>query len=159
MRVNIGPYPKDSKTKRKVRVKIHGYDTWSADHTLAQIIYPMLKQMRKQKHGAPFVDDEDAPEKLSSKNAGPKKNDWDTDEFWFKRWNYVLKEMTWTFKQLADDNQGEDKFYDHSRVDHKKGIQEQIDALEVDRVGLEQHNARINNGLRLFGKYFRSLWT
>ena len=45
-------------------VKIDRWDTWSMDHTLAFIILPMLKQLKADKHGAPFVDDEDVPEHL-----------------------------------------------------------------------------------------------
>ena len=36
-------------------VKIDRYDTWSMDHTLADIILPMLKQLNTEKHGAPNV--------------------------------------------------------------------------------------------------------
>ena len=35
---------------------------------------------------------------------------------------------------------------------------EQIGKTKIDTVGLNAHNARIDNGLRLFGKYFRTLW-
>ena len=42
-------------------VRIDRYDTWSMDHTLADIILPMLKQLDATKHGAPHVDDEDVP--------------------------------------------------------------------------------------------------
>ena len=45
-------------------VKIDRYDTWSMDHTLADIILPMLKQLRDTKHGSPMVDVEDVPEEL-----------------------------------------------------------------------------------------------
>ena len=43
-------------------VKIDRWDTWSMDHTLAHIILPMLKQLDKEKHGAPYTNDEDVPE-------------------------------------------------------------------------------------------------
>ena len=34
------------------------------DHTLANIILPMLKQLQATKHGSPMVDIEDVPEEL-----------------------------------------------------------------------------------------------
>ena len=34
-------------------VKIDRWDTWSMDHTLADIILPMLRQLKKSAHGAP----------------------------------------------------------------------------------------------------------
>ena len=39
-------------------VKIDRYDTWSMDHTLADIVLPMLKQLQATKHGSPLVEDE-----------------------------------------------------------------------------------------------------
>ena len=33
----------ESRKKRKIKIKIDEYDTWSMDHTLALIIVPMLK--------------------------------------------------------------------------------------------------------------------
>jgi hypothetical protein len=32
------------------------------------------------------------------------------------------------------------------------------DTFKVDHNGMNKHNERINNGLRLFGKYYRNLW-
>ena len=51
----------NSKTKRKIEVRIDKYDTWNMDNTLAHIILPMLKQLKETKHGSPLVDDEDLP--------------------------------------------------------------------------------------------------
>ena len=41
----------DHKKKREVYIKLHRYDTWNMDHTLALIIYPMLKQLKEQSKG------------------------------------------------------------------------------------------------------------
>src|SRR5210317_2030409 len=49
---------------QKVKVRIDPWDTWSMDHTLAPIILPMLVQLKAEKHGAPFVDNEDVPKEL-----------------------------------------------------------------------------------------------
>ena len=70
--------------KRKIKIRIDPYDTWSMDHTLALIIVPMLKQLKARQHGAPNVDDEDVLENLRSINAKPKE-DWEVDEFHFDR--------------------------------------------------------------------------
>jgi hypothetical protein len=50
------------------------------DHTLSHIVLPMLKQLKKDKHGSPLVDDEDVPEELRSTSAPAKENDWDIDD-------------------------------------------------------------------------------
>jgi len=65
MKVNIGRYPKGDK-QRKISVQIDPWDTWSADHTLALIIAPVLQKMKDDKQGAPHVDDADVPEHLRS---------------------------------------------------------------------------------------------
>ena len=56
---------------RQVYVKIDKFDTWSMDHTLANIVLPMLKQLKQTKRGSPKVDDFDCPQQLWSTNAKP----------------------------------------------------------------------------------------
>jgi len=129
--------------KRKIKVRIDHYDTWGLDRNLAFIIHPALIQLKKNKHGSPFVDDEDVPERIQSKYAAPKKNEYDTDEYFHDRWGYVIDEMIWSFEQLITED-SEDKYF----VDGK-----------FDKEGYTVYESRIANGLRLFGKYYRSLWT
>lgn len=138
-------------------VKIDYWDTWSMDCTLSPIIAPMLKQLNKEKHGAPLVDDEDVPSELKSTAAPPKENDWDTDDNHFKRWDWVMGEMIWAFEQLSDwDN--DSKFYDFGVKVEGESFSESINRIKLDKDGLYAHNDRIQNGLRLFGKYYRNLW-
>ena len=134
----------DNKKERKVGIHIDGYDVWNADNTLALIIHPLLVKFRANMEGASQVDDEDVPEAIRSTSAPPKQNEWDSDVFWFDRWNYALDEMVWAFDAVLKDETYE-LFY-------KENSQWDFDALRA-------YEARINNGTRLFGKYFRSLWT
>lgn len=145
-------------------VKIDRWDTWSMDHTLADIILPMLKQLHETKHGAPFVDDEDVPEGLNlrSTEAEPKENEWDTDSNHFKRWDWVLDEMIWAFEQKVDDD-ADSQFFDHSEC--PKGLDAMLEDLnsgasktKYDRVGHQKWQDRKANGFRLFGKYYEALW-
>lgn len=148
----------ESKRKRKIKIKIDSYDTWSMDHTLAYIIAPMLKQLHATKHGAPFVDDEDVPEELRSTSAPPKENEWDTDENHFKRWDWIMEEMIWAF-EVHNDDSAEDKFYDHSEVNrNERNLSDWIEKIKVDREGLETFHKRKQNAFRLFGKYYQNLW-
>ena len=156
-------------------VKIDNYDTWSMDSTLTPIILPMLKQLKETKHGAPFTEDEDVPERLRSTTKlaqKAKKNDWDSDGNHFKRWDWILDEMIWAFEQLADD-EWEAQFHTGTSdivwvpskeldakgkpvtYEMKKGPK---DTRKWDKKGYNKHSARIDNGTRLFGKYFRALW-
>ena len=150
-----------SKRQRTVKIHIDNYDVWGMDHTLSLIVVPMLKKLKEVKHGAPLVDDEDVPPKLRSTTKAAqrvKKNPWDTDGNHFKRWDWVMDEMIWAHEQLIDDD-NDSKFYDHSAAhDPFDDINIQISKIKVDRKGLEAHHKRINNGLRLFGKYYRALW-
>lgn len=142
-------------------VKIDRWDTWSMDHTLAHIILPMLKQLDKEKHGAPFTDDDDVPEYLRSHMAQPKENEWDTDSLHFMRWDWILAEMIWAFEQeLKDDDEAQ--FFDHSECGDEKFPWDKdgqyVSKVKVDREGLEAHQKRKANGFRLFGKYYQNLW-
>jgi len=158
-------------------VKIDRWDTWSMDHTLAPIILPMLKQLQKTKHGSPSVDDEDVPEGLGlrSTEAPAKENEWDTDENWFKRWDWVLDEMIFAFTCKVDDS-WENEFrsgvhdYVHVPVDvHGNEVAKGThkywqmkdgpkNTYKCDYEGMRVVEARIQNGFRLFGKYFQALW-
>ena len=138
-------------------VKINKWDTWSMDHSLAYIILPMLKQLEATKHGSPNVSDEDVPEHLRSTSAKPKEHSWDTDDNWFLRWDWVLKEMIWAFEQKVVDN-SDDQFFDHSEVKVTDKLNEQIAKVKIDREGLDAWQARKANGFRLFGKYYEGLW-
>lgn len=138
-------------------VKIDNWDTWSMDHTLAYMIVPMLKQLKETKHGAPNVDDDDVPVELRSTSAPPKEEEYDVDGNHFKRWDWILDEMIWAFEQKLD-YESDSKFFDHSEVDNKAGINEQIGKIKIDREGFDAHQARKTNGYRLFGKYYENLW-
>lgn len=139
-------------------VKIDPWDTWSMDHTLADIILPMLKQLHATKQGAPFVEDADVPKHLRSIAAEPKENEWDTDSNHFKRWDWVLDEMIWAFEQkITDDAEGQ--FFDHSNVteEDRKNI-ESYKKVKYDKKGHTAWQKRKANGFRLFGKYYEALW-
>ena len=161
MKISIGKYPKNGEQKKSIR--IDPWDTWSMDHTLADIIHPMLKQLRKTQHGAPCTDDEDVPEHLRSTAAKPKENDWDVDEFHFKRWDWIMKEMIWTFGEHAKDT--EPNFW-IKRPKYKRVPKEGHDWSELVTVDPGIYNeekakaywARKKNGFRLFGKYYQNLW-
>jgi hypothetical protein len=152
-------------------VKIDKWDTWSMDHTLGFIVLPMLKQLKEKTHGAPYVDDADVPDELKSTNAEPKENEWDTDSNHFKRWYWALDEMIFAFQSKQDeswqdafrsgeidiksvpcewDENGKPKLYKMERGPN--------DTYKCDYEGMKVVEERIQNGFRLFGKYYGSLW-
>lgn len=166
MKINIGPYP-DSKyfpeegTAQEVSIQIDPWDTWSMDNTLALIILPMLKQLKATKHGAAFVDNEDVPEELAMP-AGWREAKYgvngETDEHFYARWDWVLDEMIWSFETINDLDAAEKQFYGPLL---RSEIEDGSMTLEYewqDEEGLRAHHERLDNGFRLFGKYYRSLW-
>ena len=152
-------------------VKIDRYDTWSMDHTLADIVLPMLKQLKDSKDGAPYVDDLDVPEELRSTSAPAKENEWDTDDNHFKRWDWVLAEMIFAFECKVDDSWQE--VFSSGEFDQKT-VACEWDAngkakmykwedgpnhtYTCDYEGMKVVEERIQNGFRLFGRYYQNLW-
>lgn len=148
----------DSKKKRKIKVRIDRYDSWNVDSTLAIILVPLLKQLKVNQHGAPFTDDADVPEELRSDKAKPKENEWDTDDLFFKRWTWILDEIIWTFEQLHPEADWESQYFTHPPELENRSLEDEIRLVKVDHAGYNAHSTRIDNGLRLFGKYYRGLW-
>lgn len=159
----------DSRKKRKISVHIDRWDTWNMETTLGYIIRPMLKQLKATKHGAPWVDDEDVPEHLRSTAAPPKENEYDTDANHFKRWDWVLDEMILAFESLdgGENQDWEDQFttgeYDFRfKKTNEDGTSEMVrgpnHTAETNWAGRKAYGERIQNGFRLFGKYYMHLW-
>ena len=143
MKINIENYTDDGEDQ-VVEVHIDPWDTWSMDHTLAYIVLPMLKQLKETKHGAPAVEFKDVPEELwppdtEAFNKLYAQNG-ETDENYFKRWDWVMDEMIYAF-------------------DCKANKDDVIMRFDInDRDGINKEQERISNGFRLFGKYYESLW-
>ena len=177
MKVKIGKYPKT--TPRKIKVEIEKFDTWSMDNTLAHIIYPMLLQLKATKHGIPsvLVDDVGGEDYTEQDSFDFYKET--HEEAWniaAKRWDDILDKMIWSFSQLIDDSW--DSRYHHGKAVYDwvestytypnpvTGVMEPTyqmvdknpDEHWYDSVGHRLHEERIQEGLELFGKYYRNLW-
>lgn len=132
--------------QRKIKIHVDDYDVWNADYTLALIILPVLKKLKETKQGSPVIDLGDVPFELWPNQTACCGNGY-TDDSVHDRWEWVLDEMIWAFEQLVDID-SEEKFYSHI-TDAK---------FDVDQDALDAHRDRIQQGLVLFGKYFRGLW-
>lgn len=157
-------------------VKIDYWDTWSMDCTLSPLILPMLKQLKETKHGSGFIDMEDVPEHLRTTTTAdydPQK----TFDFYEEnvpeggdihaRYDWVLDEMIWAFEQLNNPDH-EQQFwkrmpemdmddYPEDEGQLTRPIRWKVEG-ECDWEGLIKHQDRIQNGCRLFGKYYQTLW-
>lgn len=178
MKVNIGKYPKGTGL-RKIDVKIDGFDVWSLDHTLANIIYPALILLKKNKHGVPheIVNDVggDTNDSQFSFDFYTESHD-DAFHEACKRWDVILDKMIWSFEQLVKEDY--DSLYHHGSTNYSfvKSTQKYPDPVTgklestyqmvdnnpdqhwYDAEGHQLHEDRIREGLELFGKYYRALW-
>ena len=77
-----------------------------------------------------------------------------------------MDEMIWTFEQLQPNYDWEEQYHsgniefksellDNGMYELKRGPN---DTSTFDKEGWQAHADRIKNGLRLFGKYYLSLW-
>ena len=162
--------------KRKIQIRVDYHDVWSADHTLAMIIHPVLAKLKENKHGYPHVDDEDVPYALRFVADDKDKTlyDMSNDDKHQARWEWILDEMIWTFSQhaLEDDlaqyhhNSDQLEMISTPTDDTKKlysiDFNHQKDPTKPpywrDEEGLKKHHERKANGRRLFAKYYESLW-
>jgi hypothetical protein len=160
-------------SERKIKVKIHKYDTWSMDSTLSYVITPLLKQYKESIHSFGNVSDRDVPKELRSTSAPPltqeQKDIGQSDELAEKRWNWVLDEMIFAFESV-NNSEIENQFWsgnydltttpeyvDGKLVGYTMGHGPNH-TQKFDRKGYEAHYKRMKNGFVLFGKYYLDLW-
>ena len=160
-----------SMKKQKTDIRIDKHDTWDMSSTLAQIILPMLKQLKTTRHGSPNVEDKDVPKELRRTHVHlTSAPEWETDANWDRRWEWVMDEMIYAFEAQIDPWAAEEKFSsgvcDLKMVDTvtkdgspaytmKEGPNH---TYKTDKKGLAAHQKRVKNGLRLFGTYYQGLW-
>jgi hypothetical protein len=148
------------------------------DHTLAYVILPMLIQLKITKHGVPTEFAEVGGEDWQSQDSFDfyKENVNEYFEDRCKEWENVLDKMIWSFQQLIDDDyEGKyrhgkseydwvktDKTYPNPVTGKVEATYQMIDKQPsehwTDYEGIRMHEQRIQEGLDLFGKYFRNLW-
>ena len=178
MKSTIGPYPKKSNF-RKINIQIDKFDTWNLDRTLALIIYPCLLQLKEEKQGV--------PSEVVNNVGGEDWSDQDSFDFYkethqeaweiaAKRWDEILDKMIWSFEQLIKSDY--DELYHHGKGDYEfmetdklfpnpvtgkmektfHMVDKNPDEHWYDHVGHQLHQDRIQEGLELFGRFYRSLW-
>jgi hypothetical protein len=157
------------KRQRKIKVKLHNYDTWSMDRTLAIIILPMLKQLKSTKHGSAYL-----PVFDQTSNSAQYCFDFygeGDDAAWTegaKQWDEIMDKMIWSFEQLQPDCDWEAMycevpceidFTDYPEDEGKVAVPLRWkNEGKYDFEGMKIHEARITEGLKLFGEYYQNLW-
>ena len=176
MKIKIGNFPNHG--EQKIDIQIDSWDTWNLDATLAQIIYPMLVQLKATKHGVPSEFCEVGGEDYSEQDSFDFYKE-THDESWeiaSKKWDEILDKMIWSFQQLTIDDYNDKYHHGNSEYDWVKSdktfanpitgkveptwqmVDKNPDEHYFDAEGLQLHEERIQEGLDLFGKFYRSLW-
>lgn len=130
---------------RTVKVKVDTFDTWNLDNTLAHVIHPALvrfRQLSDERYGCMLTYDEDVPEYLKDLRLGCEKDGFTTDDnvsYHKLREYWVLDEMIFAFGEISNGTENEPD-------------------ITLGNDAYVAYHERINNGLLLFAKYYRSLW-
>lgn len=177
MKVDIKNYRKGA-GERRINVAIDEWDTYSADHTLAQIVLPLLLQLKDSKMGVPNSFTGYVGHDFDSNYCFEfvKKDENAVFDKCCKEWDDVLDKIIWAFQQIVCDNY--DDAYHHGEFEFSwektdpilnpaTGAMEEMSVIVdknpdghwYDYVGHQLHEERINEGLRLFGTYYRDLWS
>jgi len=177
MKIKIGKFPKN-RHSRKIDIQVDYFDTWNLDHTLALIIYPALVQLRQTKHGIPSDFAEVGGEEYTNQESFDFYKESHDEAFndGVKRWEEALDKMIWSFYQIAYDDYGAKYHHGDPEYDWIKSdktfpnpitgkVEETFQMLDknpnehwYDIEGHQLHEDRIQEGLDLFGKYYRALW-
>jgi hypothetical protein len=171
MKVDI----KNSGIQQVKKISIDTFDTWSLDNTLALIILPALLQYKQGgRCGCP-------PAFMQDVRGSPYDTqysfDFCTDTYAEAEqaaqdgWIKVVDKMIWSFMQLVKDDY--ESQYHHNVDDFKVDcdILSCIPSMHgdtheenktvrywYDTVGAQLHDARIQEGLELFGLWYQNLW-
>ena len=145
----------------------------------ANIILPALLQLKNTKHGIPseFVEDIGGEDWSTQDSFDFYKES--HDEAWTegaKRWDAILDKMIWSFEQLSISDPDSKYHHGHHEISwlpaEKKILNPITNKMEdtfqwkdenpeehwYDAEGHKLHEERIQEGLELFGKHYRSLW-
>ena len=127
-------------------------ECWNLDTTIAQFVLPRLKHFKENTNGYPGNDEIPT----------------------FEKWNEVLDKMIYAFDHIVNEDKYDEEKQKRHGVDFLEmyGFEKQEDgsalmvetpkynkqAMENYRKEQFEDMEKVNEGLQLFGKYFRSLW-
>lgn len=129
-----GAWLYNARPNNRIKIKVEAHDIFEARSSLAVINLEVLKEFRNcSSESTPFIKIEDIPEALHGYVT--EDTFYNEGGFSHEGWDWILGEMIFAFEYCLDDG-----WLDDSK--------------EQDRL-----EKRCQNGLLLYAKYFRSLWT
>lgn len=132
----------NSYQKRKVFIKIDDYDVYNLDYTLSLIIEPSLKKLLDDEWLSFKADNEDLPKELQISD----------DEYKLISFTYLENDPR--LPEIYNRLEQQPKYIINKMI-YAFNI---LNSTESDKIK-EDYKKEIDEGLRLFGKYFRNLWT
>lgn len=175
MKVQIKPVNK--RHDQSTLIEIHEHDLWNMDVQLGMIILPMLLMLKEDKFGIPggFLQDVGAESYSIGQECFQFYEDSKDDAFKqaVKLWDETLDKMIWSFQQLCYVNYSETYHHGAHDVNWRDMFSREVDpdsgfiklternpnSRWFDANGHEMHDARIQEGLDLFARYYRGMWT
>lgn len=140
------------------RVVIHAYDCWSADHTLAMILHPLLKRVKADTRSTPCSVYDTLDEDISE----------EAHERAYKKWQLILDQMIFSMQEIANLEHNEPKmpknahwkeWKDETGRDRMEFIWDDEQERKKYEKETYEYQRKIQEGCELFGKHFRDLWT
>ncbi len=131
----------NSYQKRKVFIKIDDYDVHDLDYTLSLIIEPALKKLLNDEWLSFKADNEDLPKELQISD----------DEYKLISFTYLENDPR--LPEIYNRLEQQPKYIINKMI-YAFNI---LNSTESDKIK-EDYKKEIDEGLRLFGKYFRNLW-
>ena len=131
----------NSYQKRKVFIKIDDYDVYNLDYTLSLIIEPSLKKLLDDEWLSFKADNEDLPKELQISD----------DEYKLISFTYLENDPR--LSEIYNRLEQQPKYIINKMI-YAFNI---LNSTESDKIK-EDYKKEIDEGLRLFGKYFRNLW-
>ena len=123
---------------KKHRLYVNPKETWSLDVNLAKYIIPRLKKFKELNNGYPGIGEMDTPEK----------------------WDKTLDKMIQAFEYVIDLDEYwlDDPRYDYTDIMFSDNKELYEGVIENKRTEDIRRLTAINEGLKLFAKYYMNLW-
>ena len=140
-------------------------ESWDFKSALANWALPRLKHMKDNLHGYPScLIPEEKWEEISAGKEVVKEGQDIREEHGMKEWNKILDKIIWSFEN--HDNEPaltEPENYDSRcnmiKYDDGSTEYERLDDRPWDWTECEAHDKKVQEGLDLFAKYYKDLWS
>ena len=140
-------------------------ESWDFKSALASWALPRLKHMKDNLHGYPsrLIPEEKLEEMFAGKEVV--REGWDIrEESGMKEWNKILDKIIWSFENHDNEpTPTEPENYDSrcnmTKYDDGSTEYEHLDDRPWDWTECEVHDKKVQEGLDLFAKYYKDLWS